>query len=74
LPYTWGVLQMSDQYQGMLDKSVELFETDMLDIIGTQAAGTWNEIHAFLQNNYDHVLIKKHWGKARLGHTAPQKQ
>ena len=53
---------MSDEYQLMLDKSVEPTDDDMLKFIGKSAAGAWNEIHAFLKSNYDHVPIKRHWG------------
>jgi len=54
---------MSEQYQRMLDKTVKPTEQDMLNTIGAQAASAWNEIHAFLQSNYDHVPVKRHWGK-----------
>jgi len=54
---------MNDQYQRMLDKSVEPSEEAMLNTIGKRASGAWNKIHAFLQNNYDHVPVKRHWGK-----------
>jgi len=54
---------MSEQYQRMLDKTVEPTEEDMLNTIGVQAANAWSDIHAFLRANYDHVPVKKHWGK-----------
>ena len=54
---------MSEQYQRMLDKSVEPTDEDMLNTIGPVAADAWNEIHAFLRNNYDHIPVKRHWGK-----------
>ena len=54
---------MNDQYQRMLDKTVEPTEEDMLKTIGTQASGAWKDIHAFLRANYDHVPVKRHWGK-----------
>ena len=47
----------------MLDKSVEPTDEDMLKTIGPGAAGAWQDIHTFLHENYDHVPVKKHWGK-----------
>jgi len=57
---------MNEQYQRMLDKTVEPSEEDMLKTIGARTSGAWNEIHAFLQNNYDHVPVRRYWGK-KLG-------
>ena len=54
---------MNEQYQRMLDKSIEPTEEAMLDTIGKQASSAWNDIHAFLRNNYDHEPVKRHWGK-----------
>ena len=54
---------MSEQYQRMLDKSVEPTDEDMLNTIGKRAANAWKEIHAFLLANYDHVPVLRHWGK-----------
>jgi hypothetical protein len=55
--------RMNDQYQRMLDKSVEPSQEDMLKTIGMPAASAWNDIHTYIRDNYDHIPVKRHWGK-----------